>query len=69
LIYLALSINVLIFLDFQATDYANAQLSGNMTSKCRSGGECVTVICIDDQPCKTIMSNSGNGTELWFLAE
>jgi len=35
-----------------------------MTSKCSSGGECITVICIDDQPCETIMSNSSNGTEL-----
>jgi hypothetical protein len=52
------------FLDFQTTDYANAQLSGNMTSKCNSDGECITVVCINDQPCETIMSNSSNGTEL-----
>ncbi|CAN5500770.1 hypothetical protein BH18THE1_BH18THE1_09140 [soil metagenome] len=55
---------MIIFLDFQVTDYASAQLSGNMTSKCSSGGECITVICIDDQPCETFMSNSSNGTEL-----
>ena len=59
-----MSINMLFFLDFQATCYASAQLNGNMTSKCSSGGECITVICIDDQPCETIMSNSSNGTEL-----
>ena len=48
----------------ETTVYASAQLSGKMTSKCSSGGECITVICIDDQPCETIMSNSSNGTEL-----
>jgi hypothetical protein len=55
---------MLIFLYFQTTDYASAQPSGNMTSKCSSAEDCVTVICIDDQPCETIMSNSSNGTEL-----
>jgi len=55
---------MLFFLDFQATCYASAQLNGNMTSKCSSGGDCITVICIDVQPCETIMSNSTNGTEL-----
>jgi hypothetical protein len=59
-----MSINMLIFLNFETTDYANAQFSGNMTSKCSSAGDCVTVICIDDQPCETIKSNSTNGTEL-----
>ena len=55
---------MLIFLNFETTDYASAQLSGNMTSKCSSAGDCVTVICIDDQPCETIKSNSTNSTEL-----
>ena len=59
-----MSINMLIFLNFETTDYASAQLSGNMTSKCSSAGDCVTVICIDDQPCETIKANSTNGTEL-----
>ena len=59
-----MSINILIFLNFETTDYTSAQLSGNMTSKCSSAGDCVTVICIDDQPCETIRSNSTNGTEL-----
>ena len=64
-----MSINMLIFLNFQTTDYASAQLGGNLTSKCSSGGECITVICIDDQPCETIMSNSKNGTELHDFLE
>ena len=64
-----MSINVLIFLNFQTTDYASAQLSGNLTSKCSSGGKCITVICIDNQPCETIMSNSKNGTELHDFLE
>jgi hypothetical protein len=55
---------MLIFLYSQTTDYASAQLSGNMTSKCSSAGDCVTVICINDQPCETIKSNSNNDTEL-----
>ena len=59
-----MSINMLIYLNFETTDYASAQLRGNMTSKCSSAGDCVTVICIDDQPCETIKSNSTNGTEL-----
>jgi hypothetical protein len=64
-----MTINMLSFLDFQITDYARAQLSGNMTSKCSSGGDCITVVCIDDQPCETIMSNSSNGTELLDFLE
>ena len=59
-----MSINMLIFLNFETTDSASAQLSGNMTSKCSSAGDCVTVICIDDHPCETIKTNSNNGTEL-----
>ena len=55
---------MLIFLNFETTDYASAQLSGNITSKCSSAGDCVTVICIDDHPCETIKTNSNNGTEL-----
>jgi hypothetical protein len=35
-----------------------------MTLKCNPGGECLTVICIDDQSCEKIMSNSRNGTDL-----
>ena len=57
-------INMFIFLTLQTTDYANAQLRGNMTLKCNSGGECVTVKCIDYQSCDMIMSDSSNGTDL-----
>lgn len=52
-----------IFLYLQTTDYANAQLRGNMTLKCSPGGQCVTEICIDDQSCNTIMSDSSNATD------
>jgi hypothetical protein len=55
---------MLIFLNLQTTNYANAQLRGNMTLKCSPGGECITEICIDDQSCDTIKSNSSNGTDL-----
>jgi hypothetical protein len=55
---------MLIFLNFQSKDYANAQLRGNMTLKCSQGGECLTVICIDDKSCETIMSDSRNGTDI-----
>jgi hypothetical protein len=55
---------MLIFLNLQTTDYASAQLRGNMTLKCSPGGGCITEICIDDQSCDTIKSNSSNGTDL-----
>jgi hypothetical protein len=61
---LVVSMNMIIFLIWQITDYAHAQHVGNLTSKCSSNEECITVICIDDQPCETIMSNSRNGSEL-----
>ncbi|MGB7706672.1 MAG: hypothetical protein WBL64_05185 [Nitrososphaeraceae archaeon] len=35
-----------------------------MTSKCSSGGDCITVVCIDNNPCEKFTSNSNNGTEL-----
>ena len=59
-----MSMNMVFFLIFQTTDYAYAQLEGNMTSKCSSDEECITVICFDGQPCETIMSNSRNGSDL-----
>ena len=55
---------MLVFHYVQTTELANAQLDGKMTSTCTSGGDCITVICIDDHPCETIKSNSTNGTEL-----
>lgn len=55
---------MLVFHYVQTTELANAQLDGKMTSTCTSGGDCITVICIDDHPCKTIKTNSYNGTEL-----
>lgn len=53
----------------QTTELANAQLAGKMTSTCTSGGDCITVICIDDRPCETIKTNSNNGTELGDFLE
>lgn len=47
----------------QTTEFANAKLDGKMTSTCTSGGDCITVTCIDDHPCETIKTNSNNGTE------
>lgn len=55
---------MLVLLYVGTTDYTLAQLSGKMTSKCRSGGDCITVICIDNNPCEKFTSNSNNGTEL-----
>ena len=55
---------MLIFLNLQTTDYANAQLRGNMTLKCSPGGECITEMCIDDHSCDTMMSDSSNDTDL-----
>ena len=42
--------------------YTNAQLTSNIT-KCINGN-CTTTICVNDQPCKTIYSNSTNSTSL-----
>ena len=53
----------------QTTELANAQLAGKMTSTCTSGGDCITVICIDDHPCETIKTNSNNSTELGDFLE
>ena len=55
---------MLVFHCVQITELANAQLAGKMTSTCTPGGDCITVICIDDHPCETIKTNSNNGTEL-----
>ena len=55
---------MLILVYVETTNYARAQLSGKMTSKCSSGGDCITVVCIDDNPCEKFTSNSNNGTEL-----
>ena len=55
---------MLVLANVGTTDYARAQLSGKMTSKCSSGGDCITVVCIDNNPCEKFTSNSNNGTEL-----
>lgn len=64
MVFSILSICVLVFHYFQTIELANAQHAGKMTSTCTSGGDCITVICIDDHPCETIKTNSNNGTEL-----
>lgn len=64
MVFFIMSISVLVFHYIQTTELANAQLDGKMTSTCTSGGDCITVICIDDHPCETIKTNSNNGTEL-----
>jgi hypothetical protein len=64
MVFFILSISMLVFHYVQTTELANAQLNGKMTSTCTSGGDCITVICIDDHPCETIKTNSNNGTEL-----
>jgi hypothetical protein len=64
MVFFILSICILVFHYVQTTELANAQIAGKMTSTCTSGGDCITVICIDDHPCETINTNSNNGTEL-----
>ena len=56
------------FLNLHTIDYGNAQILGNMTSKC-SGQKCTTIVCIDGEPCETIKSNSNNFTELQDFLE
>jgi len=60
----ALTLNVIFLLLAETTEYANAQHSGKMTLTCSHGGNCVSVICIDDNPCDTIQLNSKNSTGL-----
>jgi hypothetical protein len=69
MVFFILSICVLVLHYFQSIELANAQLAGKMTSTCTSGGDCITVICIDDHPCETIKTNSNNGTELGDFLE
>jgi hypothetical protein len=64
LVYFILSVNLLILVYAQTTESAGGQLSGEMTSTCIPGGDCITVICIHDKPCETIKTNSNNSTEL-----
>ena len=59
-----MALNVIFLLLLETIDYANAQHSGKMTLTCTSGGNCITVICIDDRPCDTIQLNSKNSTGL-----
>ena len=60
---------MLIFLYFDTIDYVSAQPSGKMTSKCTPDGDCVTMLCVSDYPCETIVSNSSNSTELGNIIE
>lgn len=60
MIILAMTLNVIFLLLAETTDYANAQHSGKMTLTCTRGGNCVTVICIDDRPCNTMQLNSNS---------
>lgn len=59
-----MSLNVIFLLLVETTDYANAQHSGKMTLTCTRGGNCITVICIDDRPCNTMQLNSKNSMAL-----
>ena len=68
LIYFILGIIIINSLNLHAIDYVNAQILGNMTSKC-SGQKCTTIVCIDGGPCETIKSNSNNFTELQDFLE
>ena len=56
------------FLNLQAIYYVNAQILGNMTSKC-SGQKCTTIVCIDGGTSEKIKSNSNNFTELQNFLE
>ena len=69
MVFFILSICMIVFHHVQTTELANAQLAGKMTSTCTSGGDCITVICIDDHPCETIKTNSNNGTDLGDFLE
>jgi hypothetical protein len=60
----AMTVNVIFLVLVETTDFANAQHNGKMTLTCTKGGNCITVICIDDRPCDTMQLNSKNSTGL-----
>ena len=64
MIIFAMKLNVIFLLLVETTDFVNAQHSGKMTLTCTRGGNCITVICIDDRPCDAIQLNSKNSTGL-----
>ena len=64
MIIFAMTLNVIFLLLVETTDSANAQQSGKMTLTCTRGGNCITVICIDDLPCDAVQLNSKNSTGL-----
>jgi hypothetical protein len=44
------------------TSYLYGQVQSNFTSSvCNTDGTCMTIICINNEPCKTIKSNSTTG--------
>lgn len=64
MIIFALTLNVIFPLLVETIDFATAQHSGKMTLTCTRGGNCITVICIDDRPCDTMQLDSKNSTGL-----
>ena len=64
MIIFAITLNVIFPLLVETIDFATAQHSGKMTLTCTRGGNCITVICIDDRPCDTMQLNSKNSTGL-----
>lgn len=65
MIIFALTLNVIFPLLVETIDFATAQQhSGKMTLTCTRGGNCITVICIDDRPCDTMQLDSKNSTGL-----
>jgi len=65
----ALVLSVIFFVSAETAEIANAQHSGKMTLTCIRGGNCITIICIDDRPCDTIQLNSKNSTGLHDFLE
>ena len=64
MIIFAMTLSVILPLLVETIDFATAQHSGKMTLTCTRGGNCITVICIDDRPCDTMQLNSENSTGL-----
>lgn len=61
-LYTPIVCTVILTLFILVIQNTNAQLTSNMTT-CINGN-CTTTICINDEPCKTIYSNSTNSTSL-----
>lgn len=58
-----ISIVILFILESQKMQTVYGQVQSNFTSTiCNADGTCITTMCINNEPCQTVKSNSTAGT-------